>query len=154
MEMTGVVELIEKVNTKGNKYFSVRVAGHYCGNAYESVVKDFKTGDNVKATYEEKGNFKNVTNLEKTNNVATVVDFDTVRAIPNPKGYEPHPSVVNEKSFYLAQLFINNQEENKKLTKKSLMTKLAATFELAKPIKEFLLSGNSPDGIEQLSDEE
>ena len=59
VEMSGVLELVEKTSAKGNQYFSVRVAGVYAGNAYDSVVKDFKTGDHVRVTYEQKGNFKN-----------------------------------------------------------------------------------------------
>lgn len=158
--MTGVVELIEKVNTKGNTFFSVRVAGQYVGNAYESVVKDLKTGDHVKATYETKNNFKNVLELTKLDGVANieVPNSPTVssaaREIPFPKGYEPHPFTVNEKAFYLAQLVVNSSPEDKKLNKKSLMTKLANIFELAKPVREFLLTGKTPDGTEELTDED
>lgn len=161
MEITGVVELTEKVNTRGTVYFSVRVAGQYVGNAYASVVKDLKTGDYVTATFEEKGNFKNVTKLVKQNVVSqnapvSTEDFNnnSVLSVPYPKGYEPHPTVVNEKSLYLALQLVNSQEEEKKLTKKSLITRLAVAFELAKPIKTWLLNGKIPDGIEQLSDED
>ncbi len=160
MQITGALELIEKVNSKGNTYFSTRVEGQYVGNAYESVVKDFKSGDRATVTYETKGNFKNVTKIELPDNTQTatavveVVDSESVRVVPHPKGYDPHPTVVNEKALYLAQLFVNSQEEGKKLTKKSLMTRLAVAFELAKPIKTWLLEGVIPDGIEQLTDEE
>ena len=160
MEMTGVVELIEKTNAKGNTYFSVRVAGQYVGNAYQSVVKDLKTGDYVRATYVEKGNFKNVTHItpekegEKTNPVTETAIINSVREIPYPKGFEPHPTVVNEKALYLALLLVNSQEEGKKLTKKSLMTRLAVAFELAGPVKNWLLNGVIPDGTAQLSDED
>lgn len=156
MEMSGILELSEKTSKTGNTFFSVKVEGVYVGNAYDSVVKDLKTGDHVRATYETKGNFKNVTELTKSD--GTVVsqnnDSSVVRVVPFPKGYEPHPTVVNEKAFYLAQLLVNSSPETTKLTKKSLMTKLANVFELAKPVREFLLTGNIPDGTEQLTDED
>ena len=159
-QVTGILELVEKVNAKGNKYFSVRVQGEYVGNAYESVVKDFKTGDRATVTYETKGNFKNTTSIVlPDNNMVPVsnteiVNSDIIRVVPNPKGYEPHPTVVNEKALYLALLLVNSQEEGKKLTKKSLMTRLAVAFELAGPVKNWLLNGVIPDGTAQLSDED
>jgi len=165
MEMVGVVELQEKTSARGKTFFSVRCAGNYVGNAYESVVKDLVTGDYVRVTYEQKGNFKNVTVLEKvdqstvpetlqgTTSTQTGTESFT-REIPFPRGYEPHPVLVNEKALYLAQLFTNSQEETKKLTKKSLMTRLSVTFEIAKPIKKWLLDGTVPDGTEQLTDED
>jgi len=152
--VTGVLELIEKTNVKGTTYYSVRVGGAYVGNAYKSVVKDFKSGDTVRAIFEEKGNFKNCNALEKSDGTSDVQDQSPPVEIPWPKGFCPHPVMVNEKAFYLAQLFVNAAEENKKMTKKSLMTKVSNAFELAKPIREFLLEGTTPEGTVELTDED
>lgn len=166
MKLTGTLELIERVSAKGQVYYHVKVNGQSAGNAFSTVVAGFRSGDRVTVTYEEKGNFKNVTELEMAGpsdeEVLTAVvqpgvvcpDIAKQMSIPHPKGFEPHPILVNEKSLYLALQLVNNQEEAKKLTKKSLMTRLSVAFELAKPIKEYLVDGKFPDGLEQLTDEE
>jgi len=153
MTLTGPLELEERQNPGKKPYVIVTVGGTNAGTAFKNQVEDFKTGDYVKVTSVKKGEYNNVKTIEKVDPPAPTLENPNPTEVPWPRGHNPHPVIVNNLAFIIANDLVKGMGETK-LTKKSVATRLGVLMTLVKPVREYLLNGTLPDGIEQLSDEE
>ena len=146
MQVTGVLELVAKESKKGNTYFQVNVGGNQAGNAFQGVVKGFKTGDFVTAYFTQNGAFKNVDKLEKTNSANAVVNTESneqiVTEIPSPKGHVPDVRVLRMKALDAGVVTFKEILEPKKvLTQTSLAVATASILGLAQLYLKYLETG-------------